>query len=59
MEIVPSGTIDPSPYMYDSSMYVMVGLQILALGANALLKPVPDTLHIKSSPNQTPEAQKN
>lgn len=45
MELVPQGTIDPSPYVYDSSMYLMAGLQVVALGVNFLIKPVPDHLH--------------
>ena len=26
MEIMPYGTIDPSPFIYDTSMYAMAGL---------------------------------
>lgn len=47
MELVPEGTVDPSPYMYDNAMYVMAGLNLIAIGANSFLKPVPKELHIK------------
>jgi len=41
MELVPSGTIDPTPYVYDKTMYVCAGLQTVAFLTNQLLKPVP------------------
>lgn len=49
MELMPEETVDPSPYLYDSSMFVMAGLQVLALGANLILRPVPEHLHMKKN----------
>jgi hypothetical protein len=40
MEIVPSGTIDPSATLYNSTMFVMAALLAVALLANALIRPV-------------------
>ncbi|KIG16129.1 MFS permease [Enhygromyxa salina] len=40
MEIAPAGTRDPTAGLYDSTMLLMAGLLVLALVANALVKPV-------------------
>ncbi|MBC6443951.1 MAG: OFA family MFS transporter [Alphaproteobacteria bacterium GM202ARS2] len=40
MEIVPIGTIDPSPTLYNTTMYAMAGLLALAWIANVLVRPV-------------------
>ena len=40
MEIAPSGTIDPTATLYNSTMYLMAGLLVVALIANYLVKPV-------------------
>ena len=40
LQIAPPGTIDPSPYLYDSSMKVMSALLVLGLVNNAMMKPV-------------------
>ena len=40
MEIAPSGTIDPSATLYNSTMFVMAALLTVALAANALIRPV-------------------
>ncbi len=40
MAIVPAGTVDPSSTVYNTTMYLMAGLLVLALGANLLVKPV-------------------
>ena len=50
MEIAPSGTIDPSANLYNTTMYVMAGLLTVALIANALVRPV-DPRHYESSPD--------
>ena len=41
MELVPAGTIDPTPYVYDKTLYVCAGLQSVAFLTNQLLKPIP------------------
>lgn len=40
MEIAPSGTIDPTPTVYNSTMYLMAILLGIALVANLLVRPV-------------------
>jgi hypothetical protein len=40
MEIAPPGTVDPTPNLYNLTMYLMAALLAIALVANALMKPV-------------------
>ena len=40
MEIAPTGTIDPTPSLYNVTMYLMAALLAIALVANALMRPV-------------------
>ncbi len=40
MEIAPAGTVDPTPGLYNMTMYLMAGLLAIALVANALMRPV-------------------
>jgi MFS family permease len=40
MEIAPPGTVNPSPSLYNLTMYLMAALLAIALVANALMKPV-------------------
>ena len=40
MEIVPAGTVDPTPSLYNSTMYLMAALLAVGLVSNALMKPV-------------------
>jgi len=35
--LAPPGTLDPSPYLYNDSTYVLAGLMAVAAGANALV----------------------
>jgi MFS family permease len=48
MEIVPAGTPDPSPMLYDKVMYVMAGVYGVAFVANLLVKPI-DPKHFEIS----------
>ncbi len=50
MEIAPPGTVDPTPSLYNLTMYLMAALLAIALVANALMRPV-DVKH------QMPERQ--
>ena len=45
MEIAPAGTVDPTPFLYDTTMYVMAGLLGLAFFANLLVMPVDPKYH--------------
>ena len=40
MEIAPAGTIDPTPSLYNLTMYLMAALLAIALVANAFMRPV-------------------
>ena len=59
MAIAPAGTVDPSSTVYNTTMYLMAGLLVLALGANLLVKPVDSKHHLDStSPRIAPEARR-
>ena len=45
MEIVPEGTIDPTPSLYNTTMYAMAGLLVIAFVANLLMRPVHEKHH--------------
>ena len=40
VEIAPAGTADPTPGLYNQTMYLMAGLLFVALVSNALMRPV-------------------
>ncbi len=40
LEIAPPGTADPSSTLYNSTMYLMAALLVVALGANLAVRPV-------------------
>jgi hypothetical protein len=48
MEIAPSGTIDPSATLYNTTMYLMAALLAVALVANLLVRPV-DARHYEKT----------
>ena len=39
MEIVPYGTMDPSPNLYDTTLYSMGGVLLVAFGVASALHP--------------------
>lgn len=47
MEISPEGTIDPTSSLYNTTMYLMAVLLFIALIANATMRPVDATHHMK------------
>lgn len=49
MEIVPPGTVDPTPGLYNQTMFLMAGLLFVALVANALMRPVDPRHHMADS----------
>ncbi|HEX6998003.1 MAG TPA: OFA family MFS transporter [Gammaproteobacteria bacterium] len=49
MEIAPPGTPDPTPGLYNVTMYLMAGLLAVALVANALMRPVNDKHHMREA----------
>jgi len=40
LEIAPSGTLDPTPTLYDESCYVMCGVLTISAIANVFIRPV-------------------
>jgi len=46
MEIAPPGTVNPSSTLYNTTMYLMAGLLVVALIANALVRPVHEDHHM-------------
>lgn len=47
MEIVPSGTVDPTPSLYNQTMYLMAALLLVAFMANFFMKPVHHSHHME------------
>jgi MFS family permease len=47
MEIAPAGTVDPTPGLYNNTMYLMAALLLIGLMANALMKPVAASHYLK------------
>ncbi|MGH8598644.1 MAG: MFS transporter, partial [Gammaproteobacteria bacterium] len=46
MEIAPAGTVDPTPSLYNQTMYLMATLLFVALLANAWMRPVHPKHHM-------------
>lgn len=46
MALVPAGTPDPTPGLYNETMYLMAALLAVALVANALMRPVHPRHHL-------------
>jgi MFS family permease len=46
MELAPAGTVDPTPSLYNTTMYLMAGLLFIALLANAAMRPVDPRHHL-------------
>jgi hypothetical protein len=49
MEIAPPGTVDPTPSLYNLTMYLMAALLAIALVANALMRPVAAKHHMSEA----------
>ena len=49
MEVVPAGTPDPTPHLYNQTMYLMAFLLFLALIANGLMRPVDPKHHMQET----------
>jgi MFS family permease len=47
MEIAPAGTVDPTPSLYNGTMYLMAVLLVVGLLANAGMKPVASSHFMK------------
>ena len=49
MEVVPAGTIDPTSSLYNTTMYAMASLLVVAFVANKGLKHVEDRHHVENT----------
>ncbi|MFH1804185.1 MAG: OFA family MFS transporter [Pseudomonadota bacterium] len=49
MEIAPTGTIDPTSSLYNTTMYAMAALLVIALVANALVRPIADKHYMETA----------
>ena len=47
LEIAPPGTLDPTPGVYNTTMYLMAVLLAIGLVSNALMKPVAHKHYMK------------
>ena len=47
MELAPSGTIDPTPFLYDTTCYVAAGLMGIAALSNLAIRPLDLQMEIK------------
>jgi MFS family permease len=54
MEIAPAGTVDPTPSLYNTTMYAMAALLVIALIANMLVRPVHEKHHMTSDAKTAP-----
>ena len=48
MEIAPPGTVDPTPSLYNVTMYLMAALLAIGLVANARMRPVHNRHHMSA-----------
>jgi MFS family permease len=53
MELVPAGTVDPTPFVYDTTLYVVAAMQATAFCTNQLLKPVPPSKYAREDVAKT------
>ena len=49
MEIAPQGTVDPTPSLYNTTMYAMAGLLIVAFFSNLFMKPVNSKHYVENT----------
>lgn len=49
MAIAPEGTVDPTPSLYNTTMYAMAGLLVVAFFANLGIRHVDDKHHVHNS----------
>jgi hypothetical protein len=57
MELVPEGTIDPTPFLYDTTMQTIAGLAVLATFTHYCVKKVPEKYFEKEEKPKIVEVQ--
>ena len=41
LALAPPGTVDPTPHLYDTTMYTLGGLMIVSVLSHYMIKPMP------------------
>ena len=49
MEIAPAGTVDPTGTLYNTTMYAMAALLVIAFFANLMVRPVASKHHVENT----------
>jgi hypothetical protein len=49
MELIPAGTIDPTPSLYNATMHAMAGSIVIAFFANLTIRPIDKKHHIENT----------
>ncbi|AEP31413.1 OFA family MFS transporter [Brumicola nitratireducens] len=57
MELVPPGTVDPTPSLYNTTMYAMAALLVIAFFANLTVRPVDAKHHVHNTHPETAEGK--
>lgn len=59
MELVPPGTVDPTPSLYNTTMYAMAALLVIAFFANLTVRPVDAKHHVQNTHPETAEGTRS
>ena len=59
MELVPSGTADPTPFVYDKALYASAALQGMSFITNQFLRPVSASKHMKDEDDDAAKSAAN
>jgi len=59
MELVPPGTVDPTPSLYNTTMYAMAALLVIAFFANLTVRPVDAKHHVHNTHPETAEGKRS
>lgn len=51
MEVVPPGTLDPTPFLYNNTMYTAAGLLGVAAITNGLIRPMKPSAFVEDQPS--------
>ncbi|MEM9709207.1 MAG: OFA family MFS transporter [Pseudomonadota bacterium] len=49
MDIAPAGTVDPTSTLYNTTMFCMAGLLVIAFFANLMVRPVGEKHHVNAT----------
>ena len=49
IELAPAGTVNPTPSLYNTTMYVMAALLVIAFFANLTIRPVDAKHHVENT----------